>query len=159
QLFAGNFAPAGATSASGFDKLAAFGQVGGNVLPYRFLLDFNSDGVADLSVTSLVSGNGATAVAGDFAPAHPGDQGGLYNGQKWFLDSNGNNILGDAGDVTLQGTMQGLPIVGDFDGDGKDDLATYKDGVFSFDLAANGLTGNAEATITTLGFFGPSEQP
>jgi hypothetical protein len=158
QLFAGNFAPAGATTASGFDKLAAFGQIGGNTGPYRFLLDFDHDGVADLNVTSLVNGNGAVAVAGNFAAGHPGDEVGLFNGQKWFLDSNGNNVLGDAGDVVLQGNMQGMPIIGDFDGDGKDDLAAYKDGIFSFDLAANGLTGNAEATIN-FGFFGPFEQP
>jgi hypothetical protein len=158
-LFAGNFAAAGATSASGFDKLGAFGQVGGSSGPFRFLLDFNSDGVFDLNVTSLVNGNGAVPIAGNFSTVHPGDEVGLFNGQKWFLDSNGNNILGDAGDTTLNGNMQGAPIVGDFDGDGKDDLATYKNGAFSFDLASNGLTGNADATITTFGFFGPFEAP
>lgn len=158
QLFAGNFAPAGATSASGFDKLAAFGQVGGNTGPFRFLLDFNSDGVSDLNVTSLVGGNGAFAFAGNFAPAHPGDEIGLFNGQRWTLDSNGNHILGEASDLVLQGNLQGTPIVGDFDGDGKDDLGAYKDGVFAFDLASNGLTGNADATIN-FGFFGAFETP
>src|SRR5262249_33938707 len=70
QLFAGDFAAAGATSASGFDQLGAFGQVGGPSGPYRFLLDFNSDGVFDLNVTSLVNGNGAIPIAGNFSTAH-----------------------------------------------------------------------------------------
>src|SRR5439155_26801134 len=39
QLLAGNFAPAGATSASGFDKLAAVGHPNGNTRPSRFLID------------------------------------------------------------------------------------------------------------------------
>src|SRR5262249_19325603 len=47
---------------------------------------------------------------------------------------------------------------GDFDGDGRDDLATYKDGLFTFDLAADGLDGEADATIT-FSFFGPFERP
>src|SRR5262249_22060983 len=41
-LVACNFAAAGAASASGFDKLGAFGQVGGPSGPYPFLLHFNS---------------------------------------------------------------------------------------------------------------------
>jgi hypothetical protein len=51
--------------------------------------------------------------------------------------------------------MRGLPIVGDFDGDGLDDLGTWRagneglqtKGQFQFDLALDGLTGDAERTI------------
>jgi subtilisin-like proprotein convertase family protein len=157
-IFAGNFAPAGATSASGFSKLAAYGQSNGSNGPWRFLLDFNGDGVPDLNVNSGIQGSGWAPVAGNFAPGHPGDEIGLFNGGKWVLDSNGDNILGNAGDAQIQGSMKGLPFVGDFDGDGLTDLATYNSGVFSFDLAANGLSGNPDATIN-FGFLGSVEQP
>jgi subtilisin-like proprotein convertase family protein len=157
-LFAGNFARAGATSASGFAKLGAYGQSNGSSGPWRFLLDFNGDGVPDLNISSGIQGSGWAPVAGNFAPGHPGDEVGLFNGGKWVLDSNGDNNLGSAGDLQVQGSMKGLPFVGDFDGDGLTDLATYNNGVFSFDLAANGLSGNADATIN-FGFVGSFEQP
>src|SRR5207249_7412050 len=41
QLFAGNFANKNAADANGFDKLAAYGKVGGQ---FRFLIDTNGDG-------------------------------------------------------------------------------------------------------------------
>ena len=51
--------------------------------------------------------------------------------------------------------MRGFPIVGDFDGDGLDDLATWNpgnqglqtQGRFEFDLANNGLSGDVEQVI------------
>jgi hypothetical protein len=47
--------------------------------------------------------------------------------------------------------MRGLPITGDFDGDGKTDLGTYSNGKFYFDLAAldpgGHLTGNTNKLI------------
>lgn len=156
QLFAGNFAPALAASASGFDKLAAYGRSNGTTGPFRFLIDFDSDGVVDLNVTSGVQGSGMTPIAGNFNAAHPGDEIGLFDGSRWFLDSNANYILGDAGDTTLLGNLRNAPIVGDFDGDGFDDLATYKLGLFSFDLAADGLDANTDVTIN-FSFFGAFE--
>jgi len=140
-------------SASGFDKLGAYGNVGGG---RRWLLDFNHDGVADFSVASGVNVDGIP-VAGNFA-AHPGDEIGLFTGSKWYLDSNANNNI-DVSDLTLSGTLKGgTPIVGDFDGDGLDDLGVWQNGVFSFDLANNGLTANIEKTIN-FGFAGPIERP
>jgi hypothetical protein len=160
QLFTGNFAPASATSASGFSKIAAYGQRDGNTGPWRFLVDFNGDGVPDLNISSGVQGNGWTPVAGNFAPNHPGDEMGLFNSGKWVLDTNGDNIVGDSGDLQLNGSMHGLPFTGDFDGDGKTDLGTYDPvaGTFAIDLAANGLTGNADVTINA-SFAGPGAIP
>src|SRR5262249_28829385 len=124
-LFAGNFADAAAASANGFAKLGAYGNIGGG---RRWLLDFNGDGVPDFSVASGVNVDG-TPVAGNFSLAHPGDEIGLFTGPKWFLDSTGNNNIGDAGDTVLAGTLTGtVGIVGDFDGDGKDDLGTWANG-------------------------------
>ncbi|MFH1268179.1 MAG: hypothetical protein ABIK89_20870, partial [Planctomycetota bacterium] len=55
------------------------------------------------------------------------------------------------------------PIVGDFDGDGQDDLATYLSGVFSFDLFANAGLGVEPVvptvTLNFLQFIGTRERP
>jgi hypothetical protein len=152
-VFAGNFAPQGAASSSGFDKLGAYGRAGS---VFRWLLDFNHDGVPDFSVVSGLQIDGLP-VAGDFAPGHPGDEIGLFDGVRWFLDSNGNNNL-DAGDTVLAGNLRGFPITGDFDGDGRVDLATWQSDRFLFDLAFNGLSGNADAVIN-FGFPGVLERP
>jgi hypothetical protein len=153
KVIAGDFAPAGALTSSGFDKLAAYDH-GSN--PHRWVFDFDHDGVVDLNVISGVQGSG-DPFAGDWSAAHPGDEIGIFNGQKWFLDTNGNNNI-DNGDVSINSKFGGRPIAGDFDGDGKDDLATYKDGLFTFDLANDGLDGNADASFT-FSFFGPFERP
>src|SRR5262245_61570778 len=153
KVFAGNFAAAGATSSTGFDKLGAYGNAGTGAA-WHFRLDFNHDGVIDLDVLSGVQ-NSADPVAGNFSLAHPGDEVGLFNSGKWYLDTGGDNNVGGPGDTQLNGNMKGQPIVGDFDGDGLDDLGAWDggnagtqfDGIFQFDLASNGLTGVADKTI------------
>jgi hypothetical protein len=153
RVFAGNFAAAGAASATGYDKLGGYGTQGTGAA-WHWRLDFNHDGVVDYDVLSGVQTQG-DPVAGDFSAAHPGDEIGLFNAGKWWLDSGGDNNIGGTGDTQLQGNMRGQAIVGDFDGDGRDDLGTWNagnagtqfDGVFQFDLANNGLTGNIERTI------------
>jgi hypothetical protein len=153
-LFAGNFAPRGATSATGYDgydKLAAYnGQ-------RRWLFDFNNDGVPDEQITSDVRGEGIP-IAGNFDPNHPGDEIGLFDGNLWYLDTNGNNNL-EFTDTVLHGWLEGAPIVGDFDGDGRDDLGTWDDRRFHFDLANNGLTGAVERFIDVEEIFGDSVWP
>jgi hypothetical protein len=150
--FTGNFAPGGAVTASGFDKLGAYGVVG-NV--YRFLLDFDHDGTVDFSSVSEVAVAGFP-VAGEFNLAHPGDEIGLFNGRKWYLDTDGDNVL-EVADTAIPTPMRGLPIVGDFNGDGADDLATYDPGsdTFFFDLDLNG---SIDDTLV-FGFNGFGERP
>ena len=53
--------------------------------------------------------------------------------------------------------IKGWPIAGDFDGDGKDDLAGWTDDKFSIDLANNGF-GQIDATIH-FGYIGVRERP
>ncbi len=151
-IFAGNFAPAGALSASGFDKLGAYGYESGS---YRFTLDFDHDGVADFTSVSEVQVNGLP-VAGDFDPTHPGDEIGLYDGINWYLDSDGDNVL-EMSDTVIPSTMQGLPVVGDFNGDGDDDLATFAQGTNAFFLDFN-RDGNSDLQID-FGFVGITERP
>ncbi|MDB5339519.1 MAG: peptidase domain protein [Planctomycetaceae bacterium] len=150
RLFAGKFTPANAVTQDGFDRIGGYGLVNGK---YRWLLDFTNDGRPDYSVISGIQFNG-TPISGNFNPAHPGAEIGLFDGSRWYFDTNNNNNI-DAGDQTFRGTMVGVPIVGDFDGDGLVDIAVQnaKTDIFSFDLssAADGtpgvLDGNADYTI------------
>lgn len=151
RLFAGKFAATNAVGQDGFDRIGAYGLVN---LKYRWLLDFTNDGRPDYSVVSGIQING-TPISGDFNPAHPGDEIGLFDGKKWYFDTNNNNNI-DAGDFSFTGTMVGLPIVGDFDGDGLVDIAVQnaRTDMFYFDLssAADGtpgvLDGKADYTIS-----------
>lgn len=150
RLFAGKFTATNAVGQDGFDRLGGYGLVNGK---YRWLLDFTNDGRPDYSVVSGIQFNG-TPISGDFNPAHPGDEIGLFDGARWYFDTNNNNNI-DSGDFTFKGTMVGVPIVGDFDGDGKVDIAVQnaRSDTFFFDLssAADGtpgvLDGNSDYTI------------
>ncbi len=150
--FSGNFAPTGAVAASGYDKLGAYGKFAGK---YSFILDTNDDGVGDF--TSLMPAayqvNGIP-VAGDFNPVHPGDEIGLFDGQYWYLDLNGNNQI-DLGE-RLSSNFNGLPVVGDFNGDGNDDLAVFVNDTnrFIFDTNRDGNSDFTWNVSDQLGRFG-----
>jgi hypothetical protein len=178
-VFAGQFNPATAEANDGFDRLGAFGMLNGQ---YRWLLDFDNNGVPDngpagnpsAGVASLLQLN-AIPFTGDFDPDHPGDEIGFFTGRTWYFDTDGDNNIGPSlnikaasGDTAFAGDMQGRPIVGDFDGDGFDDIATHRatqsENRFYFDLtsADDGtpgvLDGSADDTIE-FGFPGVLEKP
>jgi hypothetical protein len=157
--FAGNFAAAGAPSASGFDKLGAYGAFGGH---YQFLLDTNDDGVGD-TLGNMAFQVNAIPVAGDFNSVHPGDEIGAFDGTFWYFDLNGNNHIDVGERFTVGALPNGLPIVGDFNGDNVDDLATYNNdtGVVSFALISSYVGGPnvAGQDQLTFGFSGFGEKP
>ena len=134
--FSGNFANHNTGVASGYDKLGVYGFFNG---AYSFSLDTDDDGVADFSsvMPAAYQVNGI-AVAGNFSAAHSGDEIGLFDGQFWYLDANGNNRI-DLGE-RFASNANGLPIVGDFNGDGSDDLALFNNdtNTFTFDTNRNG---------------------
>lgn len=138
--FAGNFLAAGAGVASGFDKLGAYGwdPFAG---VYRFLLDFNHNGVPDFMSVATGLGTSAIPVAGDFAAGHDGDEIGLFTGAVWYLDTNGDNVINVGVDTAIPTAMRGIPAVGDVNGDGSDDLITYDAGAdrFWIDLNRDGV--------------------
>ncbi|HZN36422.1 MAG TPA: dockerin type I domain-containing protein, partial [Pirellulaceae bacterium] len=169
DLFAGKFEPTGAEDAGValFDKLGAYGRFHG---AFRWLIDTNNNGVPDIEVVDPAQVNGLP-VAGNFG-ANLGDEVGLFTGTQWRLDTNHNFQV----DTTINWPRPGYPIVGDFDGDGVDDLATWTDDVFAFDLSSVGAPGPVAAlnTLTNgvptgvngsierefkFGFIGPGEQP
>ncbi len=66
----------------------------------------------------------ATALTGDFN-GDGVDEAVLYIGGQWFVDLNGNGQW-DAGDMWVRlGTELDRPVVGDWDGDGKDDIGIF----------------------------------
>ncbi len=132
-LFAGNFAAANAIAASGYDKLGAYGRFGGK---YSFLIDVNDDGVADVSsdMPAAYQVNGIP-VAGNFNAAHPGDEIGLFDGTYWYLDISGDNRI-DLNERFASG-FNGIPLVGDFNGDKRDDLAVFNNATNSFTFDTN----------------------
>jgi hypothetical protein len=50
----------------------------------------------------------------------------------WWFDTNHDFLV----DTSVTLSLTGLPIVGDFDGDGFDDLGTWKEDTFTFLLTA-----------------------
>ena len=93
-----------------------------------------------------------------------GDEVGLYtakptNGSVWYFDTNHDFML-DAGSA-LSSELHGVPIVGDFDGDGFDDLGAREDDTFEIDLAGGvrlGWDGIVDVSFR-YGFIGVREQP
>ncbi|MBX9788919.1 MAG: DUF4214 domain-containing protein [Pirellulales bacterium] len=144
QRFAGKFGDASSMGLR-FDMLSAYGRdpVNGR---YRFLIDWNFNGAVDPGdyIDSPLQIDGL-AVAGNFTgAANSKDEVGIFDGTKWYLD-----VLGAP--IVVTNGQRGYPIVGDFDGDGKDDLATYQNDTFYIDFAANGFNG----TDQTIGFGAP----
>jgi hypothetical protein len=175
NIFAGNFAalsddPATLrddTLADGFDKLAAYGRVAG---VFRWLIDTDNNGVPNVVTTQPHDLDGLPA-AGEFnGRAFDGDEVALKVGNVWYLDRTHNYRLSDGGDVQLSGDMFGYPIVGDFDGDGVDDLGAWSQDYFRLDLSTM-LTGgvvpnsfhpniNGVTDVTfRFGFIGDRERP
>ncbi|MEM1227726.1 MAG: SdrD B-like domain-containing protein [Planctomycetota bacterium] len=66
----------------------------------------------------------AVALTGDF-DGNGVDEAVLFIGGQWFVDLNGNGVW-DRGDLWIRlGTELDRPVVGDWDGDGKDDIGIF----------------------------------
>jgi hypothetical protein len=170
-VFAGRFLnpiPTAAAPTRVFDQLAVYGNAQ-DLSSFRWLVDRNSDGIinvaqGDVLMLQPVGGlpgnfnvQSALPIAGNFdGNAANGDEIGLYNAGRWALDSNRNFVI-DAGDTFINNGLLGHPTVGDFDGDGLDDLAVFNANVFSFDLANSGF-GGVNATLIW-GFPGVLDRP
>ena len=156
DVFAGNFSDGGV--ADGYDKLAVYGRRGGWVNgTFRWLIDTDNDGVADIDVADPADVNGLP-VSGRFDSNDAnGDEVAVFTGSTWHFDTDHDYRV----DSQLRTRMRGYPIVGDFDGDGFDDLATWADDRFQIDLAngsRNGWDGIEDATFR-FGFIGVRERP
>ena len=137
---------------------------------FRWIIDTNSDGVVNtadgdrIQVQGTLSGFNSTAragaipVAGDFdRNPNNGDEIGLYYAGIWALDTNHDYVI----DKVFTGNLLGAPIVGDFDGNGFDDLAVFNSNTFYFDLSFNPLADTTASTDTSFiwGFPGVFDKP
>jgi hypothetical protein len=176
DFFAGNFRNAGpdrnfATGgdngpADGFDKLAVYGSVGQGIAgPWRFLIDGDNDGVPEKAIVQTgglgINLNGLP-VAGNFDGNRAnGDEVAIFTGTQWVFDLDGNFQLET---VLTTPQLVGYPIVGDFDGDGFDDLGAWAADRFTF-LLTNGTNnawltpGLAKFAQINFGFIGVRERP
>jgi hypothetical protein len=156
KLFVGNFASTSTPRvADGFDKLAAYGRIGSS---FRWLIDWNNDGVPDLSIVEP-KGTTGYPVAGNFDGLMNGDEVGLFAGHTWQFDTTGNYQL----NYTLHTpNMSGIPIVGDFNGDGADDLGVWSDDQFTFLFTTGGVARSwvpGTEVHYQFGFIGTREMP
>jgi len=183
SVFVGKFAAPGSIlpPTGYFSKLAAYGTdpIAGS--GFRWLIDTDGDGLADMYVPqpvgfSLTDQNGQSvtfagsgiAIAGEFdGNTADGDEVGLFDGSHFWLDTN-HDFKIDAGDTVITTQLRGYPIVGDFNGDGTVDLGTWQTDVFQFNFGVTGTGGNSgtpaqfsgtkDATINW-GFPGVGEIP
>ena len=64
---------------------------------------------------------------------------GVQRGNQYFLDQNGNGTL-DGSDATATFRNSGdKPLVGDWDGDGDDQIGSWNAGIFYLDQNSNGV--------------------
>lgn len=164
-VFAGKFVQVGQNNpppAFFFDQLAVYGysyETG----EHRWLVDFDSDGVADLYSSQPLLANfnvaGALPIAGNFDNnLANGDEIGLYYAGNWGFDFNRDFVI-SANEIVLNTGLNGIPIVGDFDGNGVDDVAVFNNNVFTFALSG-GAFGLFGAPIQfQWGFSGVLERP
>jgi len=165
-VFNGDFHSPG-LAASGFDKLAAYG-FDETANAFRWLIDVNHDGIVDplngdvVSIQPFGYQINGIPFAGNWDPTTDGDEIGLYDGDYFYLDRDGNNVINgnDLPRIPAAANFRGLPLAGDFDGDGSDDLAVWKTDVFSFSFApTGGLPNGTPETTIAWGYPGVAEKP
>lgn len=111
----------------------------------RFLLDQNGngrwDGLANGDVIYVFGAATDTPIIGDWN-GDGRDDIGVHRHNKFFLDTNGNGRwdgTGEGGDTRHRFGKPGqTPIIGDWDGDGTDDIGAHGNNVFFVDLNSDG---------------------
>ncbi len=156
NLLAGNFAPAG-QNGNGFDKLGVYGVVNGQ---FRFMLATSgiTDGVLTPSAAQTLQINGLP-VAYHFNPAISADEVAVFDGHgNWYIDYTHTNNITSASMVIHDG-LSGYPVVGDFDGSGHFELATYQPDTNTWQFDLTPLTHPGITTTFRWGFAGVQERP
>ncbi|QEG33135.1 choice-of-anchor Q domain-containing protein [Bythopirellula goksoeyrii] len=154
SIFAGNFVESSADAADGFDKLAVYGRDGNQ---WRWQIDIDNDGLPDIVRDEPLNINGIP-FAGNFdGDDSNGDEVGVFDGTSWYFDMDHDFQLDSASKLTIS-NLTGYPVVGDFNGDGFDDLGTYDpspgNNQFSLALATGANTWSTTLRTSRVGTLG-----
>jgi len=131
-----------------------------------WVLDYNGNGVYDFAdkIYSFPYAAGDRAVVGDWNGSHT-TKIGVFRGGFWILDYNGNGVWdGVSGGDRFSGfggNAGEIPIVGDWNGDGKTKIGIYVRGFWVLDYNGNGQydgTGAGQDRFIALGGVA-GEQP
>jgi len=147
-----------------FDQLGVYGY-SAETAEHRWLIDLDSDGVTDIYSSQPVLTTfgldtvGALPVAGNFDnDLTNGDEIGLYYAGNWGFDFNHNFVI-EPGEIVANTGLHGVPIVGDFDGNGVDDVAVFNNNNFTFALSGGAFGAFAAFPQMQWGFSGVLERP
>lgn len=135
--------------ADGFDKLGAYGKVG---TQFRWIIDIDNDGAitndgpggnVDIDIATIEpAGVSGIPVSGNFdGNAANGDEVGIFTGTRWYLDTDHDFLVTDAGGhIEIAWTQPGSPFVGNFNGDVNNipELGVYRDNTFYIDNTLDG---------------------
>lgn len=162
--FGGGPPEGGAPLARLFDQLGVYGY-SAETSEHRWLIDLDSDGVTDIYSSQPVLTSfgldtvGALPVAGNFDnDLTNGDEIGLYYAGNWGFDFNHNFVI-EPGEIVANTGLFGVPIVGDFDGNGVDDVAVFNNNNFTFALSGGAFGAFAAFPQFQWGFSGVLERP
>jgi len=92
------------------------------------------------------------------------DKIGVYRKGQWVLDLNGNGVWDgcevDACIEAFGGSKEDIPVIGDWNGDGKDKIGVYRKGLWFLDLNGNGGWDGCEVDFCSVPFGGlPGDLP
>ena len=135
-----DFPVLGDWSGDGSVKLGVYRNSG------QWILDLNGNGLLEDCQTDLCVTFGGSAgdipVVGDWT-GNKIAKIGVYRGGKWLLDADGSGTLDNCvTDLCIDGfggSRGDVPVVGDWNGDGKDKIGIYRSGKWILDKNGNGL--------------------
>lgn len=135
----------------------------GKFVADTFYLDLNGNGVWNGNIGGDLSSGfaagaapGGVAVIGDFN-GDGSDDISKYVGTSFYVDLNGNKVWnGNAGGDRVTnfagGFGAGTPVIGDWDGDGDDEIGTFVNNVFYLDVNSNGIWNGTAGGDLSSGF-------
>ncbi len=123
----------------------------------KWYLDADGSGtldncVSDICIDAFGGNRGDLPVVGDW-DGEGKDKIGIYRNGHWILDKNGNGILeGCTVDLCIEGLggyRGDIPVVGDWNNDGKDEVGIYRLGQWLLDFNGNGVWDGCGVDVCT----------
>ena len=103
-----------------------------------------------LCIESFGGNRGDVPVVGDWT-GDGKDKIGIYRSGQWILDKNGNGLLEDCTiDLCIEsigGYRGDIPVVGDWNNDGRDKIGIYRTGQWLLDYDGDGIWDGCESDV------------